>query len=179
MELCISGIKSSQYYVDYLLLLPKPISSFICDSVILIDNCSTILMANGSYAKGISCGFDIRKKHFLFGEYGFDISSDTIQERVWNHSFGASEACQTITKFVEAFNTLKLVNAKERMNDEQKQGNSKIYCWWERNNKEYIYLCQQVARWICKYNHYLGLNLSGELLNLASDETISLPLKVR
>ena len=178
MELCISGIKSSQYYVDYLLLLPKPISSIICDAVILIDDCSTILMSNGTYAKGISCGFDIRKKHFLFGEYGIDISSDAIQERVWNHSFRASEACRAITNFVEAFNKPKLVNAKEGLNGDIKRENSKKY-GRERCNKETIYLCQQVARWICKYNHYLGLDLSGELLNLASDKTISLPLKVR
>lgn len=174
VELCISGIKSSRYYVDYLFILPKPISSIICDSVILIDNCSTILMCNGNYAKGISCGFDIKQKHFLFGEYGFDISSDAIQQRVWSYSFLASEACPTITKFLKTFSNFKLVSQNERLNEETDRN----YCR-ERCTIERTYLYQQVARWICKYNHYLGLDLSGELLNFASCETISLPLKVR
>ena len=177
-ELCISGIKSSKYYVEILLMLPKSISRDICDSVIPINNHTTIMMTNAKYAKGISCGYDIRQKQFLFGEYGIDISSDMIRERVWSQSLQASEACKIITKCAQDLDLLKQKGENDQAAKREDMANNTNEPWREKYYKEMMYLYQQVARWIYKYNHFLGLEVCGELMNVVSSETIALPLRV-
>ena len=155
-------------------MLPPNIVQQMCESTVLVESCIT--SSDGNFIKGIACGYDVFNKTFLLGEFGSCICFDTSRETVWTKSITARELEIVVSSFCGS-------NFVEENHKEFTNTNYEMITDRETEIKTYDtkakYLYQQLASWVFKYQHYLGLNISEEFAKVACGKHVKVPFKVQ